>query len=458
MCRLPLDLMTRIIGLVRVPLPSPGTPFRTWDDLRQRDLATRMRVSRVSSPPSPRHEYTDTTQLTYFIAAPLLYKEVVVNNLASFFLGIDDRVQSHHAGCSEVQSTQTNICHAVIKMDGSRHKCCRHPLSSSEDDKDLDASEPGIFHKQQLLQMVEAVHFVYSSANRHMYGNIRLEDYVNGDGTLDEEVLKLVDVGRYLNVPDCIKTGELGNPLPNLERLTVASWLRKKIDINAMVNTTTMCWPGSPTLKAYEIFERLLASRMYQFTAPFVCHHPCRGYLAQYPAPTPMICVNVIHEATPVNFETYLQLGAENLIHFENRFRGEYPIVWFGNDVSLVASELAQVVTRWVESYTDRIQELSFTRLTFVVARPIDQYYSTMTDREKAESEREIRDLKESFKEELESYDLSEHWTNSNWDIVWEECEPACPACSYEWTDLELYGVYLRTPSPSFSDIEPASS
>jgi hypothetical protein len=59
-----------------------------------------------------------------------------------------------------------------------------------------------------------------------MYGNIRLEDYVNGDGTLDEEVLKLVDVRRYLNVPDCIKTGELGNPLPNLERLTVASWLR----------------------------------------------------------------------------------------------------------------------------------------------------------------------------------------------------------------------------------------
>jgi len=48
MCRLPLDLMTRIIEMVRVPLPVPGDPAVTWDDLRQQDLATLMRVSRVS--------------------------------------------------------------------------------------------------------------------------------------------------------------------------------------------------------------------------------------------------------------------------------------------------------------------------------------------------------------------------------------------------------------------------
>jgi hypothetical protein len=316
-------------------------------------------------------------------------------------------------------------------------------------------SESGIFHKQQLLQMVEAVHFVYSSADRHMYGDIRLEDYVDEDGALDEKVLELVDVGRYLNVPECIKTID---PLPNLVCATVASWLRKNIDINAIVNTTISCWPGSPTLKAYELFERLLASRMYQITAPFVCHYPCRGYLAQYPGPTPMICVNAIHEATPVNFGTYLQLGAENLIHFENRFREEYPIVWFNHDVSLVASELARIVIQWVESYTDRLVEFLFTRFIFVIARPFDQYYSTMTDMEKAESETEIRDLKEMFKDELESYDLSEHWSDSNWDIIWEECDPPCPACAYECTDHELYDLYLRSPRSSSSDIETASA
>lgn len=458
MCRLPLDLMTRIIGLVRVPLPSPGNPFRTWDDLRQRDLATLMRVSRVSSPPSPRHEYTDMTQLTYFIAAPLLYKEVVVNNLASFFLGIDDKVRSHHEGCSDVRSTQTYICHAVIKRDGSRYECSRHPLSSSEDDKDLDASESGIFHKQQLLQMVEAVHFVYSSADRNMYGDIRLEDYVTEDGSLDEEVLNLVDVGRYLNVPECIKTGELGNPLPNLERLTVASWLRKKIDINAIVNTTTMCWPGSPTLKAYELFERLLASRMYQFTAPFVCHHPCRGYLARYPAPTPFICVNTIHEASPVNFARYLQLGAENLVHFETRFQGETPLTWFSRDVSLVASELGQFVIQWVESFPGRLEELSFTRIEFVISRPDRQNWLEMTEREKEGEEDYFEQLRDIFKEDLERYDLPDNWSDETWDIVSEECRPPCPACEYEWTDHELYDIYLRTPTPSPSDIESASS
>jgi hypothetical protein len=397
------------------------------------------------------------TQVTYFIAAPLLYKEVVVNNLASFFLGIDDKVQSHHAGCSDVQSTQTNISQVVIKKDSSRYKCCRHPLSFSKDDKDLDASEHGIFHKQQLLQMVEAVHFVYSSADRHMYGDTRLEDHVNGDGTLDEKVLKLVDVGRYLNIPECIKTGELGNPLPNLERLTVASWLRKKIDINAIVNTTTSCWPGSPTLRAYELFEQLLASRMYQFAAPFVCHYPCRGYLAQYPAPTPITCVNVIHEANPVTFGTYLQLGASNLVHFEDQFQGEHPFVWFSRDVSLVASEFAQVILRWIKSCTARMQALSYTTITFVISRPYDQDFMTMTDREIAEDETEIEELREIFKEELESYDFPDDWRDDTWNIVWEECEPPCPACSYEWTDHELYDMYLRSPSPSVSDIESAS-
>lgn len=313
--------MTRIIGLVRVPLPDPGDPTSTWDDLRQRDLATLMRVSRVSSsPPSVQYRYTDITQLTYFIAAPLLYKEVVVNNLASFFLGIDDKVLSHHAECSDVPSTQSSICHAVIKRDASRYKCCRHPPSPSQDARNIDANEYGTFHKQQLLQMVEAVHFVYSSADRHMYNEIRLEDYVDEDGVLDDQVLRLVDVRRYLNVPECIQTGELRHPLPNLERLTVASWLQWNIDVNAIINATTMYRPGLSISKAYDLFERLLASRMYHFTAPFVCHCPCRGYLVHYSAPTTILCVNAIHETNPVTFGTYLQLGASNLVHFEEQY------------------------------------------------------------------------------------------------------------------------------------------
>lgn len=60
MCRLPLDLMTRIIEMVQVPLPYPGEPGVTWERLRQRDLATLMRVSRVSL-----LQHEDGNRLTY---------------------------------------------------------------------------------------------------------------------------------------------------------------------------------------------------------------------------------------------------------------------------------------------------------------------------------------------------------------------------------------------------------
>lgn len=69
-----------------------------------------------------------------------------------------------------------------------------------------------------------------------------------------------------------------------------------------------------------------------------------------------------------------------------------------------------------------------------------------------------IDELRETFKEALESYDLPDDWSEVNWDIFWEECVPPCPACAYEWTDQELYELYLRSPSPSLPDLGSASS
>ena len=65
--------------------------------------------------------------MTYFIAAPLLYKEVVLNNLSSFFLGVDDDLQPHHDNdCEEITSRQSRLCHSVVRKDGTPYKCCRH--------------------------------------------------------------------------------------------------------------------------------------------------------------------------------------------------------------------------------------------------------------------------------------------------------------------------------------------
>jgi hypothetical protein len=47
MCRLPLDLMRKIIEVVKQPLPRPGDPDVTWKDLNQADLVSLMRASRV---------------------------------------------------------------------------------------------------------------------------------------------------------------------------------------------------------------------------------------------------------------------------------------------------------------------------------------------------------------------------------------------------------------------------
>lgn len=53
MCRLPVELMARIIELVQQPLPEVGDQKAERKDLCQNELATFMRVSRVSNLPSP---------------------------------------------------------------------------------------------------------------------------------------------------------------------------------------------------------------------------------------------------------------------------------------------------------------------------------------------------------------------------------------------------------------------
>jgi len=47
MCRLPEDVMRKIISYLRKPLPAVNQPDVTWKELNQKDIATMMRVSRV---------------------------------------------------------------------------------------------------------------------------------------------------------------------------------------------------------------------------------------------------------------------------------------------------------------------------------------------------------------------------------------------------------------------------
>jgi hypothetical protein len=98
--------------------------------------------------------------MTYSTAAPMMYKEVVVNNFASFFLGVDDPVKEHHQACTSYPSTQTRLCHLVRRKDGKPYNCPRHDIFHQVDDEvdHLPTATPtpfALYHKQELLTMVE---------------------------------------------------------------------------------------------------------------------------------------------------------------------------------------------------------------------------------------------------------------------------------------------------------------
>ena len=446
MCRLPLDLMTRIIEMVRVPLPCPGDPRVTWSDLRQQDLATLMRTSRVSCFLLSRMCLADISQITYFIAAPLLYKEVVVNNLSSFFLGVDDDLQSHHDGCLDVQSRQTRICDTVVSKRGRNYHCPRHIVPHQTDTdtvNDHDSERPGFFHKQQLLRLVKGVHFIYSSADRHMYGNVRIEDHINDDGAMDTDVIHHLDLGRYLNIPDCIKSGHL-KPLPNLWRLTVAAWLGQS-DIAPIIESHSV-WYQSEASARYRQLEKHLAGAIYLFPSVNICRYPANGFLACYPPPSAVIAYNAIHETDLATYGTQLRVGADNLVYITDKYKDRTPFELFSEECLMIAEHLLEAGWTWRVG----ISEFEDTHVTFVIERSMEQDYCQMTDEEFEEEEKDMDDLREMFRAELASTDPFDHWNDGMWEIEWVEAHLFCKACEPIWHQTYKTALGI-SPSPSSS-------
>jgi hypothetical protein len=301
--------------------------------------------------------------------------------------------------------------------------------------------------------MVEAVHFVYSSADRHMCGSVQIEDFIDQNGKLEEEILQLVDVGRYLNVPDSIKADHFSFSLPNLKRLVVGGWLGESANVNAVVKTKSSSWLGIRDAETYRPFERYLIRAMYQFAAPFVCQYPCNGFLANYPAPfTPLrTCVNTIHEADLSSYGSRLVLGADNIVRLDDVYVYMKPIARFEYDMSIAASQLVEAVNRWHDSSSGPIQDnLTFTKVIFVICRSREKNYGDMTDEEIKRADDDVEDLQEDFGEQLAGLEsLPGDWSDDIWSIVWEEDVPACPACEWKWTDHDLYEPYINTPSPA---------
>jgi hypothetical protein len=188
---------------------------------------------------------------------------------------------------------------------------------------------------------------------------------------------------------------------------------------------------------------------------------PCNGFLTNYPAPfTPLrTCVNTIHEADLTSYGSRLVLGADNIVRLEDVYVYMKPIVRFHHDILFAASQLVDAVNRWHNSSSGPIEEdLTFTRVFFVISRPRDQGYDDMTEEDIKRADQAVENLQEEFSELLaSSRSLPGDWDDDIWTIVWEEDVPNCPACEWKWTDHDLYEPYINTPSPA-STPSPRSS
>jgi hypothetical protein len=132
MCRLPVELMARIIELSRRPLPPvPDDDWTSkWKDLCQPELATLMRTSRVSSSRCCRLSYNQELifQMTYFLTAPILYKEAVIGSFESFFHGYDAPLPTNQRSVHR-PSNQPRICEMVTR-DNEPYRCLQHPIQT----------------------------------------------------------------------------------------------------------------------------------------------------------------------------------------------------------------------------------------------------------------------------------------------------------------------------------------
>jgi hypothetical protein len=360
--------------------------------------------------------------MTYSIAAPLLYKEVVVNNLASFFLGVDNSIQPHHQNCIDRLSTQPHLCYLMRKKDGSPYICPRHkPHLDTASTATPPPTVFALYHKQELLAMVEALLFVYASADKNIYNNIDLDEWPEY-GEHVSRLIKLCNVQRYEDMPECAKggTGQF-NPLPNLKRASVGRWTEETHwNIDHILDDESLS--GSLETAICRDFEEHLAANFPPIRSRFFCRHDAQGPLSIYPRATPgNVELNILHGPNLHDRYAHLVVGALNVVHIEDQ--DMTGLNWIDHAHVKIASELYTLVRKWSDLYSFDVIGRTFFR--FVIERDVE--YDDLEEMDY------LRDLL------LEGFDLQLALLASltslpgdlavRLDICWADEEGDCPAC-----------------------------
>ena len=188
--------------------------------------------------------------MTYSLAAPLLYKEVVVDDFSKFFFGRDKAErQKQPSHSEELLPGQTRICCSISR--GVRpYYCLRHPPPVSD-------PEVTIYTKEQLLELVQVMYLVYTPQDTVELSKARPDDFDDGQDLL-HHLDEVVDLRRYTDIPNPIQSPD--TLFPKLDRLVAGSWC-----------VFDWCRPDdSVSDQIYGEFETTLAKRMIQITPPYV--------------------------------------------------------------------------------------------------------------------------------------------------------------------------------------------
>lgn len=438
MRRLPPDLMSMIIHLLKRPLPEHGDRNATWGDLHQHDLTKMMRVSKVSI----RTVWTVCVQsvdpqMTYHITAPLLYSEIVVQNMSALFHGIDDTVQPHHQQCAQTTEKQTRICNHITRGHGQKYHCSRHPQQTAHHTSRLpNGHHPStLYHKQELLAMTKVIHLVYSLEDERVYDEIYREA---GDAQIAaiEEMHTQFGPDRY--------TGASGlttylpaevSIAPKLERMTLGSWMMDSW------NARYAYWrPLGDATRLFDLHinEGYLALMMYPFEPRYLCRYSSNGPFARYLAVDnsfPLVRHNVIHNAMIGSYGLSLVPGCYNVVHFTN-IPGITAIDEFTSNIEIAFRELRQAVRTWSDECVDQ-DVIGATWVCYCIERPHESSHVVHDLVTVGSTNDEVIEAAGMFLSQLEACDdeLLEGW---EWmfAVVWGNTQGCCKACGVAFGEV----------------------
>jgi hypothetical protein len=255
--------------------------------------------------------------------------------------------------------------------------------------------------------MVEAIHIVYASVDKYVYGGINHDACASGDDH-DFSLSDLCDVRRYKDYPECVRGFPSKNtPLVKLKRATVGRWMSDY-------------WDSEVDLGE---FEDDLADNYPCIHPRFMCRYPGLGPLDRYPSVRGKIEINVLHDPELDKCCDNLVMGALNIVYvgIVPQDAGE-GATRFIPSVLDVASSLSDTFKEWDDLHDAQVIKKTFVR--FTIKR--DKRVSGVLRREFSDL---LKATNIYFGAMLDEITGPERNLRSNWDICWADEEGDCPAC-----------------------------